>query len=412
MLDTLFRHWTEKLLDAANITIDGHAPWDIRVHDPRMFRQTVLQGNLGFGESYMEGSWDCDDLDELFFRLLSSGIDRKLHTFPKLRESLYGTLRNLQKPSRAFTIGKRHYDAGNDLFRTMLDPMMLYSCAFWKEPCELDQAQEYKLRLIFDKLALRPGMKLLDIGCGWGGTARFAAEHYGAIVVGVTVSKEQAALARDTCRNYDVEIRLSDYRKLDGLFDRIVSIGMIEHVGYKNYRTFFDTARRCLTPEGRLLVQTIGSNVPVRGTDPWIEKYIFPNSMLPAASQLSRSWEGRFVFEDWHSFSHDYALTLRAWEHNVRTKWPELAGRYDDTFYRMWRYYLLSCSGAFRARAIQLWQILLSPTGIRGESRIPHEPLQKEVMDRGNGRSSQPQTVAVTDGLHRGSRRSGTAAES
>lgn len=411
MPDNFFRQRTERVLDAANITIDGHAPWDIRVHDRRMFRKTMLQGSLGFGESYMAGWWDCDDLDELFFRLLSAGTNRKLVTIQKLWMSLCGTLRNLQKPSRAFTIGKRHYDAGNDLFRKMLDPLMIYSCAFWKEPCELEKAQEYKLRLVFDKLDLQPGMRLLDIGCGWGGTARFAAEHYGASVTGITVSREQATLARDACRNHDVEIRLSDYRKLDGQFDRIVSLGMIEHVGYKNYRRFFDVARRCLAPEGRILIQSIGSNEPVSRTDPWIEKYIFPNSMLPSASQLCRGWEGRFVFEDWHSFSHDYALTLKAWENNVRSRWPELAEHYDGTFYRMWRYYLLSCSGAFRARAIQLWQILLSPSGIRGEGRIPHEPTEKTVMDRGGERSTPQQSRSVTDGQRRESRRSGIAAE-
>ncbi|MGC8775095.1 MAG: cyclopropane fatty acyl phospholipid synthase [Chlorobaculum sp.] len=377
MLDQLFQQRLETLLAAANITINGNSPWDIRVHDRRMFRKTVLQGNLGFGESYMEGWWDCDDLEELFFRILSAGLDRQLVTLANVAEYLQGALINLQKPARAFTVGKRHYDAGNDLFRAMLDPLMMYSCACWHGARELDEAQENKLCLVFDKLALEPGMTLLDIGCGWGGAARFAAERYGARVVGITVSKEQASFAREFCKGFDVDIRLMDYRQLEGSFDRIVSIGMLEHVGYKNYRTYFDTALRCLRPDGRMLVQSIGSNAPVTSTDPWIEKYIFPNSMLPSVSQIGHGFEGRFVLEDWHSLSHDYAMTLKAWERNVTCNWARLEQRYDRKFYRMWRYYLLSCAGAFRARTIQLWQILLTPSGIKGACCIPHQPVSK-----------------------------------
>lgn len=374
MLDDLFHERLTKLLETACVTIDGPNPWDVRVRDPRMFIKTVLEGNLGFGESYMDGWWECDDLDELFYRVLSSGIDQQLVTLTKTIESIQSTVRNLQKPARAFTVGKRHYDTGNDLFESMLDPLMLYSCGCWHNTCELDQAQRNKLTMVFDKLALEPGMRLLDIGCGWGGAARFAAENYGVSVVGITVSEEQAHFARQFCRNVDVEIRLMDYRDLKGEFDRIVSLGMLEHVGYRNYHTFFETARRCLHRDGRFLVQSIGNNTPVTGTDPWIEKYIFPNSMLPSASQIARAYERCFILEDWHSFGHDYSLTLKAWESNLRRNWPKLQQNYDERFYRMWRYYLLSCSGAFRARAIQLWQILFSPRGIRGECRIPHEP--------------------------------------
>ena len=382
MLDDLFRDRLKTLLDTAGVTIDGPNPWDVRVHDPRMFRKTVLEGNLGFGESYMDGWWECDDLDELFYRILSSGIDQQLVTLTKAVKTLQSTVRNLQKPARAFTVGKRHYDAGNDLFLAMLDPLMLYSCACWNKTSELAQAQRNKLTLVFDKLGLEPGMKLLDIGCGWGGTARFAAEQYGAKVVGITVSEEQASFARKFCANLDVEIRLMDYRKLEGTFDRIVSLGMLEHVGYRNYRTFFETARHCLHHDGRLLVQSIGSNTPSMANDPWIEKYIFPNSLLPAASQITRAYERCFILEDWHSFGHDYSLTLKAWEENFRRNWPRLEKNYDNRFYRMWRYYLLSCSGAFRARAIQLWQILLSPSGIRGKCQIPHEPSASGFRDR------------------------------
>ncbi|NTW52375.1 MAG: cyclopropane fatty acyl phospholipid synthase [Chlorobiaceae bacterium] len=412
MYEDFFQNRLEKLFDSAGIAVDGKKPWDIRIHDRGTYPKTVLQGNLGFGESYMDGWWDCDDLDELFFRILTTGIDNKVGAVSKAVESIAGAIWNMQTPSRAFTVGKRHYDVGNDLFQKMLDPLMIYSCAFWEGAANLEEAQEIKLRMVFDKLAVEPGMTLLDIGCGWGGTARFAAENFGAKVVGVTISKEQAELAAARCRNFDVDIRLMDYRSVKGTFDRIVSLGMLEHVGHKNYRTFFDTARRCLKPDGRLLIQSIGSNEPSSCTDPWIGTYIFPNSMLPSASQIAIGYEGRFVLEDWHSFSHDYALTLKAWDKNITLNRPLLKNEYDDSFFRMWRYYLLSCSGAFRARAIQLWQVLLSPCGIKGDCRIPHEPVHRQFRDKGTGHWKPLQMRAPGHGQHQESPRSGAASES
>ncbi|NTU69096.1 MAG: cyclopropane fatty acyl phospholipid synthase [Chlorobiaceae bacterium] len=410
MLDNIFMKSLERLLSDASVTIDGRKPWDIRVHDPRMYRKTMLQGNLGFGESYMDGWWDCDDLEGLFYRILSSNVDRRLVTLSGTAGRLVGAMFNLQTPSRAFTVGKRHYDAGNDLFRAMLDPMMIYSCAYWKGATSLDKAQEDKLMLVFDKLGLQPGMKVLDIGCGWGGAARFAAENYGAKVVGITVSKEQAELATRLCREHDVEIRLMDYRNLKGTFDRVYSLGMLEHVGHRNYRTFFETARRCLTPGGRLLVQTIGGNDPATDGDTWAKRYIFPNSMLPSASQIAPAYEPSFVLEDWHSFSHDYTLTLRAWRRNFRHRWPELKHAYDNRFYRMWDYYLQSFAGAFKARSIQLWQVLLTPSGIRGEYRAPHSPIASEaVRGRANGQAMPTRMPLPERGLPQGSPRSGAA---
>ncbi len=385
MQANIFNRSLEKLLGAASITLDGKKPWDIRVHDPRLYRKAILQGNLGLGESYMDGWWDCDDLEELFYRLLTADVERRLFTFCGAAGSLAGALFNLQRPSRAFTVGKRHYDAGNNLFKAMLDPLMMYSCAYWNGATSLEKAQENKLRLVFDKLGIKPGMKVLDIGCGWGGAAKLAAEEYGAEVVGITISKEQVLYAEELCRGYNAQIRFMDYRNLEGTYDRIYSIGMLEHVGHKNYRTFFETARRCLKPDGRLLVQTIGGNEPASCTDPWISRYIFPNSMIPSASQIAPAFEGRFVLEDWHVFSFDYTLTLRAWHRNITHRWPELKNAYDNRFYRMWRYYLLSCAAGFRARSIQLWQVLLTPTGIRGEYRVPRDPAVTEMFrDRGN----------------------------
>lgn len=413
MLDNLFQKSFRELFDSAAITVGGNKPWDIRVHDSRLYRKAILQGSLGLGEAYMDGWWDCDDLEELIFRLLSANVEQQVRTVCGTTCTLMGAIFNMQTPSRAFTIGKRHYDAGNDLFRVMLDPMMIYSCAYWNGATSLEKAQENKLRLVCDKLGIEPGMKVLDIGCGWGGAARFAAEHYGAKVVGITVSAEQAGLARELCRGHDVEIKFMDYRDLDGTFDRVLSLGMLEHVGHKNYKEFFETARRCLKPDGRLLIQTIGNNEPATAPDPWVERYIFPNSMLPSASQIAPAYETRFVLEDWHSFSFDYTLTLRAWYRNVKHRWPELKQAYDTRFYRMWEYYLRSFAGAFRARSIQLWQLLLSPSGIRGEFRVPHDPLPlKSFRDRENGLTRPTRIPGLQRGLPRESPRQGAAGRS
>jgi cyclopropane-fatty-acyl-phospholipid synthase len=173
-------------------------------------------------------------------------------------------------------------------------------------------------------------------------------------------------LGRERCKGLPVEIRLQDYREVNEPFDHIVSLGMIEHVGSKNYRTYMQTAHRCLKDDGIFLLHTIGSNRSVRTTDPWIEKYIFPNSQLPSIRQLALASEGLFVMEDWQNFGVHYDKTLMAWYQNFDAGWDELKSTYSERFYRMWTYYLLSCAGSFRARKNQLWQIVFSKQGISG----------------------------------------------
>ncbi len=371
MFDSPFKRQVEKLLQEADIIINGPNSWDIHVHDKRLYRRIIAQGNLGFGEAYMDGWWDCAEIDELFFRILRHRVNKKLTPFARFIRSLAGHLFNFQIPSRAFTVGERHYNTGNDLFSAMLDPAMIYSCAYWNQNDTLEQAQQHKLQLIFDKLGLKAGMKILDIGCGWGGAACFAAERYGVEVTGITVSSKQAELARERCHGLPVTFKLCDYRDIEGLYDVIYSIGMFEHVGHKNYRRYFDVIDRCLAPDGLCLVHTIGSNEFSTCTDPWISKYIFPNSMIPSASQITKAYEGLFVLEDWHVFAYDYFLTLKAWHQNVKNHRNSLSAEYSDRFFRMWDFYLLSCAGAFRARLLQVWQILLSPKGVTGVFRAP-----------------------------------------
>jgi cyclopropane-fatty-acyl-phospholipid synthase len=355
----------EKLAETADIRIDGDRPWDISVHDERMFQRVLARGTLGLGEAYMDGWWDCDQVDELVRRAQSADLVRQLISPTTLARVAQAKVVNLQSPRRAFTIGERHYDIGNDLYRRMLDSRMIYSCGYWRNADTLDAAQEAKLFLIANKLELEAGMRVLDIGCGWGGAAQFFAEKLGCEMVGVTVSREQAALARERCAGLPVDIRLQDYRELNEPFDRIYSIGMFEHVGVKNYGTYMDVVRRCLRdPDGLSVLHTIGALRSRGQTDPWIEKYIFPNSMLPSMAQITSAAEGRLVTEDVHNFGPYYDRTLMAWKANIDANWDELSGAYDTRFKRMWDFYLLASAGGFRSRKLQLWQFVMARDGV------------------------------------------------
>lgn len=359
------------MLAPAGIRMNGDRPFDPRIRDERAVDQILRRGALGAGESYMRGWWDVPRLDECTCRLMQSGIHRSLRRFGTLKLLLRAWLSNPQAPSRAFRIGEAHYDRGNELFAAMLDHRMVYSCGYWEGAETLDAAQERKLDLICRKLGLKSGQRLLDIGCGWGSLVEFAARQYGVRAVGITVSRKQAEVARERCAGLPVEIRLQDYRDLDERFDHVASVGMIEHVGARNYTRLFDVVRRCLEADGLFLLHTIGSNISTRGVDPWIDRHIFPSGQLPSLKQLAAAIEERFVVEDLHNFGADYDRTLMAWELNFTRNWPDIAQRYDPTFFRMWRYYLLSCAGAFRARALQLWQLVLSPAGVPGGYRRP-----------------------------------------
>lgn len=360
----------DQALAHAGITLNGKARWDPQVRNPRVYFRLLLDGTLGAGEAYMDGWWECDALDEFAVRVLQNTVREQLGiSWPLLVAAVSARLMNPQSRSRAWEIGKRHYDIGNALYEAMLGRTMTYSGGYWRGAANLDEAQEAKLDLACQKLGLRPGLRVLDIGSGWGSFAKYAAERYGVSVVGLTVSQEQATFAARLCAGLPVEIRLQDYRAVNDTFDRIVSIGMFEHVGVRNYRTYFERVRRCLAADGLFLLHSIGGLRPTHTADPWIGKYIFPNSMLPSASQIHRAAEGLFVVEDWHNFGADYDKTLMAWWRNFDAAWPTLRQRYDERFYRMWRYYLLTCAGSFRARSNQLWQIVFSPRGVAGGYR-------------------------------------------
>ena len=273
---------------------------------------------------------------------------------------------NLAPKKKAFVVGEKHYDLGNSLFQAMLDSeTMSYSCGYWHNASTLDSAQKAKLDLICRKLHLQPGQRLLEIGCGWGSFAHYATTNYGVEILCLTISKEQATLAKERCKDLPVEIRLQDYREVQGGFDHLVSIGMFEHVGTKNYRTYMEIAKRCLKPNGLFLLHTIGRQKSFLYTpDPWLRKYIFPVGEIPTRKQIYNNSDGLLKIRHWHEFGEYYDPTLMAWHQRFVKAWDELRVEYgpqmNGQFRRMWEYYLLSCAGSFRVGDARLWQVILS----------------------------------------------------
>lgn len=353
-----------QLFASAGVEVDGPQPYDIQVHENRFYRRVLREEALGMGESYMDGWWDCEAIDQLIDRILRANLEAQIRgNWKILWHVLKSRLVNLQKIGRAFQVGKKHYDVGNDIYQAMLDKRLNYTCGYWKGAQDLDAAQEAKLELVCKKIALKPGMRVLELGCGWGSFAKYAAARYGVEVTGLTVSQEQVELGRQLCQGLPVELLLEDYRRASGAYDRVISIGIMEHVGYKNYGTYMEVVDRCLKENGLAFIHTIGNNASTTHSNAWTNKYIFPNGMLPSIAQLGKAMEGLFVMEDWHNFGPDYDKTLLAWYENFERAWPQLKARYNDRFYRMWKFYLLSSAGGFRSRENQLWQIVLTRPG-------------------------------------------------
>lgn len=360
--------WMEDLFAEADVRLGGSRPWDIRFYEPSIADHLLAHGSLGFGDAYVDGLWECDALDEFFHRSLCARLDKRIKpNFSLLAQVAKAKFMNLQTRSRSLKVAEIHYNLGNDFYEAMLDPWMQYTCGYWSGGADtLEAAQEAKLELVCRKLDLKPGQKVLELGCGWGGFARYAASRHGVEVVGYNISTEQVAYARAKSAGLPVEIRLADYRDAQGSYDHVVSIGMCEHVGPKNYRGLMEVVHRCLKPGGMFLLHTIGNNVEVPDIDPWIDAHIFPGAVLPSAVGLSRAFNGLFVLEDWHSFGPDYDKTLMAWHERFEASWERFEPVYGPAFRRKWRYYLLMCAGTFRARKTQLWQLVLSKGGVPG----------------------------------------------
>jgi cyclopropane-fatty-acyl-phospholipid synthase len=353
-----------ELLTKADIQVGGSRPWDLQVHDERLWMRLLRDGTLGAGESYVDGWWDTPALDQFMDHILRARFDESLReNWTLVAQAVRARVLNLQSITRSFDNGQHHYDIGNDLYEPMLGGRLLYTCAYWHNATTLDEAQDAKLDLVCRKIGLRAGMRVLDLGCGWGGFAAFAAERYGATVTGYTVSQEQVRWAKDHYPQLPIDIRLDDYRNASGTFDAVVSIGLMEHVGWKNYRGYMQLVDRLLAPGGVAFVHTIAGNTPRAHIEPWFDKYIFPNAVLPTLARLASAMEGIFIPEDVHNIGEDYDRTLMEWWRNFDAAWPTLRARYGDTFYRRWKYYLLSCAGAFRSRSQQLFQIVMTRRG-------------------------------------------------
>lgn len=367
-----YQQIAEKLLTVAGIKANGSKPWDIQIHNTKLYKRFFNQGTLGLGEAYMDGWWDVKNLDQFFKRIFEANINRKV---PINLQVIWGVIRsnlfNLQTKVRSLAIGKVHYDLGNEFYMSFLDPYNQYTCGYFKDTTDLNLAQEQKLDLICRKLKLSAKDSVLDIGCGWGGFAKFATQKYGCSVTGITISDEQLKYAKEYTKGLRVTIKKLDYRNLAGSFDKILICGMIEHVGHKNYLEIARIVHRSLKDNGLFLLHTIGTSVTSSYTDPWIGKYIFPNSALPSPKLVTKAFERLFVMEDWHNIGAYYHPTLTAWFKNFDHNWDKIKLEINKTtkmseerFYRMWKYYLLSCAGAFASRNLQLWQIVFSKNGV------------------------------------------------
>ncbi|MBF0429869.1 MAG: cyclopropane fatty acyl phospholipid synthase [Fibrobacteria bacterium] len=357
-----------ELLAEAGVTLNGGGKADVQVHNEDLYGVVLAKGSLGLGESYMDGWWDAEEVDSFFDKVLSARLETKVNkNFAAMLEGAKARLFNQQNKELSKRVAEEHYDLGNDLYEKMLDSRMQYTCAYWKRADNLEDAQKHKLDLICKKLQLKESDTVLELGCGWGGFAKFAAENYGCHVTAYNISKEQVAWATEKCQGLPVEFRLQDYREASGQYDKVASIGLCEHIGYKNYNGFLKVIHNNLKDYGLALIHTIGGNHTVVKSEPWLDRYIFPGSMLPSPQQFSKTIDRRFVLEDWHNFGVDYDTTLMAWYDKFNQNWNSLKSeRYNDRFYRMWKYYLLLCAGSFRSRKNQLWQVVISKHGLRG----------------------------------------------
>lgn len=360
------------LLAKAGVTVNGRQPWDLQVRDPRFYGRVLRDGSIGFGESFMEGWLDCERVDAMADRAYRAELTEQIEAKTALFEAFKARINPFGSRSRSFEIGEWHYDTGNDLFEIMLDKYMMYSCGYWQRADTLEGAQRDKLELICRKLQLEPGQRVLDIGCGFGGFARYAAEHYGVSVTGITVSKRQAQLGTRLAAGLPVELLYVDYRDVDATFDRVVSIGMFEHVGRRHHREFFAACDRCLKPSGILLLHTVGY-LKEQPINPWYDKYIMPGVEFPTVANIIDSTGPNLALEDFHTWEGaHYDKTLMAWFERFHAGWDQLKHHYDETFYRMWKLYLQGCAGGFRAEKMRVWQLVFSKGGIPGGYAYGH----------------------------------------
>lgn len=354
---------------------DGSQPSvAVTVTDNVTLARIIAQPSLGVGEAYMDGRLIIDrgnihDLVDLASRNTGGrpGVKRP----GALGRWWTRMVREHNERQSARRNVAHHYDLSLDLYRTFLDDDLQYSCAVFERPgMTLEEAQAAKKRRLAAKLQLSEGQRVLDIGCGWGAFMGYAAERYAARCVGVTVSTEQVAYVKRRYEGQPVEPLLMDYRDYSGEVDHVVSMGMFEHVGHRNYRAYFRKARSVLKDGGLFLLHTIVSGERSPSIEPWLDRYIFPNGVLPTVGQIGQATEDLFVIEDFENFGAYYDRTLMAWHANFMRRRGAMAAKYGERFCRMWDYYLACCAGGFRSRRISVGQFVLSPHGVPGGWRL------------------------------------------
>jgi len=337
---------------------------DIVVNNKEMFVKIASNGELGLVESYINGDWDSDNLEKTISELISK-LDFLKNQIKKqslnfIFMEIKAVIKNRIQNNSIKSVKKNishHYDIGNDLFQKMLGKHMQYTCAYFYKPnMTLDEAQYAKMELIAKKIDLKPNMKVLDIGCGFGSMAQHLAKHYNVYVIGVTLSKEQKKYADEYFSHPRVTIELKDYRHVTGNFDRVYSVGMFEQVGRKRYKEYYDKCYELLKPDGIMLIHTIGTNKRKWNHNSFINKYIFPEGELPHIENLTHSFVDKWHLEDWQNMGLSYAKTTKLWHTNIGD-WSGL-DNYDERFRRMWDFYLLGCVANFQSRNVCLWQIV------------------------------------------------------
>ncbi len=350
----------QELFALAGIKINGDQPCDIQVRNNAAFVRLFGYGSLGWGEAYVDGYWDCEQLDDFVCRCLIANLTGHFRPSDFL---LFLRARLLNRSFPTLAVPK-HYESGIELFEKMLDQRLIYSSGYWKNATTLNEAQEHKLDLVAEKLGLKAGMKVLDIGCGWGGAIRYFAERYKVSGLAVTTSKNQYDVACQTCKDLPIEIRLHDYREVSEQFDCSYSIEMLGHLKPKHYKHYFQFVNRTLREGGSHLVQVAGSSMRAVRSDPWVQRYIFPGGYVPAPSQLIAAAQASLNLEDWQILTKDHDQTFMAWHENLSAAWKDFEEEVDERTVRMWRYYLLSFAGVFRSNASQLWQIVFSKSAV------------------------------------------------
>ncbi|MEL6169124.1 MAG: cyclopropane-fatty-acyl-phospholipid synthase family protein [Pseudomonadota bacterium] len=373
-------------------------PVTVRISDPDVLRKAVRSPELAAGEAYMDGTLtiDGDDLHG-FLRIAIENLE--VHRGPWWDQALrrlrvlLKRLHQFNPRSRARSNVAHHYDLSAELYELFLDTDKQYSCAYFADPSmTLEEAQAAKKRHIAEKLLIQPGMRVLDIGCGWGGLGMTLARDYGAHVVGVTLSEEQHKIANERAEASGLsnmcDFRLTDYRNVDETFDRIVSVGMFEHVGVPHYGEYFNHVADKLRPDGVALIHTIGRPEPPGSTSPWITKYIFPGGYAPALSEVMPSIEASGLYQtDIEIWRLHYAETLRVWLDRFMANWDKAAALYDERFCRMWRFYLIASEQTFRHGRQAVFQIQLA----HDQSAVP---LTRDYLYRGTVASEHAEEAA------------------